>query len=220
MQRVVSYSVLARCFLRLFLAGAGLSVSATRPYTALTLWILAAIIIVDSQPLQTNNKDVLYKKKAKMAPPLYYDVVLDVVADIVLRTFGWIATIYSDDSQKSLWTIAAMAMVLEWSTAVSTYAHATWDYEDWKRARLHNDPWIVRYFFSNNLQNPLGWLGLFGLFSADLLCFIWAHCDTTMLFEKIPGLHLLLLISLLGRAVVALVELRLCYSSLKHFIKT
>lgn len=105
-----------------------------------------------------------------------FGVLLDIVADNVLRSCIWIAVIISatvmsatlvvdDDSLQQhlsadvILTIIVSALIicLEWSTLVATQVHAAIDGGvHWKNTREKGDPWLVRKYFANNFRNPVG----------------------------------------------------------------
>lgn len=192
------------CFIRVLLAVAGLRVSATRPVTALTLWMLGALFeYLFSPPSNGRSVDVSA-----------YDI-LDVVADNVLRSAGWIATaLIVSRQQRSYYSwIIRMIVMLEWTTVATTYAHMRLDFTHWQRAR-RNDPAIVRYFFSKQMKNSLGRLGAFGLFTLDWMCFAMVHKDCSIWASRIPCFGWILTLSMWGRFMVAIVEMCLCFSFL------
>lgn len=89
---------------------------------------------------------------------------------------------------------------------VATQLHAAAHGEHWKSAR-QEDPWLIQVFFANNFRNPLGTLGIYGLFSANLCAYSSAHA---VLYERIPMFVLLKNLAFLGRAISMLIELWMC----------
>lgn len=185
--------------MRIALATAGYYLSSESPWMALSLWILAACL-GDCH----DNGGQRHKWRQQK-----HNIVLELLADHCLRTLGWaaVATTGSHHSQRSLVT-AVVVVLLEWTTLLTCHVHATWDCNDWRRARAH-DPTFVRAFFRNQMQNPLGRLGSFGLFAADLVC----YADSHNLSKWIPFFGILATAALMGRLMVATVELWLCASS-------
>lgn len=101
----------------------------------------------------------------KLNQQSHVGVLLDVVADNTLRSCMWLAAALLD---ARIALPALLFLSLEWLTLLSSQLVAQKDGgRHWKRQRAA-DPWVVRYFFSDNFRNPLGVVGIGGLFLAPL----------------------------------------------------
>ncbi len=101
----------------------------------------------------------------KLNQQSHLGVLLDVVADNTLRSCVWFAAALLD---ARIALPALLFLSLEWLTLLSSQLVAQKDGgRHWKRQRAA-DPWVVRYFFSDNFRNPLGVVGIGGLFLAPL----------------------------------------------------
>jgi phosphatidylglycerophosphate synthase len=182
-------------YLRVVLAFVGLAYATHHPVTAVALWIVAALLdLVDGWAARRLNQTSRF------------GVVLDIVADNLLRTAGWMAAACADPHRYLLPATAIIS--LEWLTLAATQVHAASNGDHWKKAR-QRDPIFVQTYFRNNFRNPLGMLGVFGLFAADLVCYGSAHA---ILYENVPLFEYVMSIALIGRGLSALVEVWLCGS--------
>mmetsp|Transcript_9622 Transcript_9622/g.18569 ORF Transcript_9622/g.18569 Transcript_9622/m.18569 type:complete len:240 (+) Transcript_9622:80-799(+) len=179
-------------YVRIALALVGFHVSSDCPITALSLWIFAA-------RLDGCGDDGAQKSSSSVA--------LDIFADNLLRTVGWMAVATSHHQSQRYLVVAVTCVLLEWTTLLTSHLHATLDYNHWKQARA-KDPIFVRAFFHNRFQNPLGRLGIFGLFASDLVCYAASHNISCM----IPFFGIIAMTALMGRLLVACVETWLCVS--------
>jgi phosphatidylglycerophosphate synthase len=156
-----------------------------------------------------------------------FGVFLDIAADNILRTTVWLAVANvsfnnvqiqngSMNAQSyqsvSLQTVVPMVscfiICLEWMTMVSTQVYAATNGEHWKNARMH-DPWMIQNFFRNNFRNPLGCLGIYGLFSANLFTYGSYH---PILCDNIPSYYLFMYLAFLGRFLSFTIEMWFCCS--------
>jgi len=180
-----------------------------------------------------------------------FGILLDVVADNVLRTCVWIAVIIEasssaskDDAEETTlstdWTssvpittativvtASSLLLCLEWLTLVATQllvsssvseAEARSDdkQQHWKtKAAGESDgeggteePWLVRTYFRNNFRNPLGCLGIFGLFGSGMFAYGSHHSE---LRRRIPAFDIWMYAAFLGRAISACIELHFCW---------
>ncbi|TFJ80297.1 hypothetical protein NSK_008440 [Nannochloropsis salina CCMP1776] len=91
--------------------------------------------------------------------------LLDVVADNVLRGCMWVSSALLD-ARTAL--PALICISVEWLTLLASQLLQHREQgRHWKKLRA-SDPWIVRYFFSNNFRNVLGVYGVGSLFLAPL----------------------------------------------------
>lgn len=144
-------------------------------------------------------------------------VLIDIAADNILRTTVWMTVAISASSSPSLdnwhpgsyWIpVACFVVCLEWITMLSTQVHAACNQNHWKWSR-EQDPWIVRSYFGSNFRNPLGGLGIFGLFSASLFAYGSYH---PILYMSIPYYPIFMYTSFVGRLLSMAIELWLCGS--------
>jgi CDP-diacylglycerol--inositol 3-phosphatidyltransferase len=94
-----------------------------------------------------------------------------------------------------------------WKTTVTTTStdHSSNETHEW---------WIVQYYFSNNFCNPMGILGIYGLFASNLFMY---GCYHPRVYERIPYYHMWMYLAFLGRFLSFLIELKFC-SRFIHFI--
>jgi phosphatidylglycerophosphate synthase len=189
-------------YLRIILAVIGLHLSYTNPGVAVMTWSVS------------NLLDFLDGILARLlSQTSSYGVLLDVAADNILRTSIWIAVVLAastsgNPQSASVYGIVACFIIcVEWCTMVSTQVHAAQSDRHWKEARQH-DPWIVQMFFQNNFRNPIGALGIYGLFAANLLAYMSFH---PILYERIPAFEIFMYTAFAGRVLSATIELRFCY---------
>ena len=185
-------------YVRIALALIGYRISSDCPCMALSLWIFAAYL--------DGCGDDGTQKGSHNGRQHFSSVALDIFADNLLRTVGWTAVATSHHSQRYL-ALAVTCVLLEWTTLLTSHLHATLDYDHWKQSRA-NDPTFVRAFFRNRFQNPLGRLGILGLFASDLLCYAASHNISNV----IPFFGIMAMTALMGRLLVACVEMWLCAS--------
>lgn len=179
------------CYARIALAFAGLGNASSKPIFAVAIWITSAVLdLFDGMIARMLNQT------SKLG------VILDIIADNVLRTSVWIAVAIVTESTY-LQLLALTIVCTEWITMLMTQLHSVQSGEHWKKARS-NDPWFVCSYFENNFRNPLGTLGIFGLFSTNLFIF-GAHFP--VIYSRIPGFNLYLSVSCLGRLISFGVEL-------------
>ena len=165
--------------------------SPEHPWMALTLWAWGALLDCKQQKAVTKGRRLI--------------VALEILADNALRTAGWLAVAMAASRPWAVW--ATGVLILEWMTQICVHVHKSWDCDHWKASRCR-DPTFVRLFFKNQLQNPLGRLGVFGLVCADWVCYATAKG----IDRHIPFFDYIAAIALVGRLLVAVIELRLCAS--------
>jgi phosphatidylglycerophosphate synthase len=180
------------CYARIVLAFVGLQFAPTRPVTAVTIWIVSATLDLIDGPLAR----ILNQTSS-------FGVLLDIAADNILRSCVWVAVAAANPSYLS---VSCFVLCLEWTTMVATQVHASSHTMHWKEAR-QNDPWFVQLFFVNNFRNPLGALGVFGLFAANLFAY---GAQFGLLVDSIPFFNLWMSIAFIGRGLSMFVELWLC----------
>lgn len=193
---VVFYVPNVLCYARILLAFGGLFFLESDPATAVLVWILSAFLdlfdgILARLLCQTSS----------------FGVFLDILADNVLRTVVWVAAAAASSNSYPVLCLASFIVVLEWTTMLCTQLHAGLNADHWKKNR-DNDPKIVQAFFASNFRNPLGLLGIYGLFASNLFLYASHH---EMLFEKVPYFWSFLYLAMLGRAIAMGVEVYLCF---------
>jgi phosphatidylglycerophosphate synthase len=197
------------CYVRIILALVGLGYSLSRPIVAVLLWTASAISDLFDGPLaralgQTSNLGVF----------------LDIAADNILRSCVWIAAslavslsssndpggnINNNSSTSFLVVCFTMILIVEWVTMVIHMT--THGGNKWKDARSRGDPWIVQTYFANNFKNPLGILGIYGMFSANIFCYASVK---PILYDNVPFFRTWKLLAFAGRLVSLLIELWFC----------
>lgn len=104
-----------------------------------------------------------------------YGVIIDLVADNILRTTMWISCILAaslKNNNNTVVLISTFVICLEWCTMVAVQLQSGSEKKQhWKEQR-NTDPRIVQLFFRNNFRNPLGCLGIYGLFASPMALYI------------------------------------------------
>ena len=203
-------------YARISLAFAGLQHATNRPATAVGLWIGSGLLDLFDGILAR-----LLRQTSSMG------VFLDVAADNILRTIVWVsvAIVWSPSSEFDavapypemiVPSLCCAIVCLEWTTMVATQVHAVENSQHWKEAR-RNDPWIIRTFFASNFRNPLGVLGFYGLFAANLFAFGYRH---PVIHSSIPQYDMFMYIAFLGRLLSAAIEIYFCASYFSYLVQT
>lgn len=134
--------------------------------------------------------------------------LLDIVADNVARACAWFALALV---QPMVAPLAIFIVSVEWCTMLATQFAAVLDGgKHWKQQRAQ-DPWLIRFFFSNNFFNPLGVAGIAGLFFTPLA---WYLAATMGFSETWYGMTLLVWLSL-GRSLSLSIELYFIWNLVK-----
>lgn len=188
-------------YARIVLAFVGLQFASTKPETAVTIWIVSAMLdLFDGLLARALNQTSSF------------GVLLDIAADSILRSCVWVAVAVANPAYTA---VACFLVSLESVTMLVTQLHAASHGTHWKEAR-RKDPWLVRAFFSRNFRNPVGVLGIYGLFSANLFAFGSQHAE---LVESIPLFQVCKYTAFFGRLLSMSVELWLCHSYLSHVLE-
>lgn len=110
-----------------------------------------------------------------------FGVLLDILADNILRTIIWIAAIMESVKQEeerlilkvSCWTAL---ICLEWITMVCSQCNQTnsesGHWKDFQRGRIA--PFWIEAVFKNNFRSLFGTIAIFGLFVAPFGSYVWA----------------------------------------------
>ena len=187
-------------YARILSAFIALHFSTTRPRLAVGTWIFSASL---------DLIDGILARVLNQCSSL--GVLLDIVADNILRTTIWVAAATTDP----LRLVACVMISLEWSTMVATQLHAAQSGNHWKSAR-NSDPWIIQAIFANNFRRPLGVWTIYGLFCAGLFAYMTPHKD---LFEMIPNFDAWKYLAYSGRALCSIVEIWLTLGYLRLVIE-
>jgi CDP-diacylglycerol--inositol 3-phosphatidyltransferase len=113
-----------------------------------------------------------------------FGVLLDVLCDNITRTTMWFA---ASCKNQNLLHLSIIVITVEWTTFVCTQLDSTEQNNHWKNINQHKkvDDHIhplVQYFFSNNFINPIGIVGIGGLFGLPLQLYAYsAVCNTKSL---------------------------------------
>jgi phosphatidylglycerophosphate synthase len=179
-------------YARIVLAFVGLRHAPSSPRTAVTIWIVSAVLdFLDGVLARALNQSSAF------------GVLLDIFADNILRSCVWVAAAAADP----FYLIPSCFVIcLEWSTLVATQIHAAAHSKHWKHLR-ETDHWMIQAFFANNFRNPLGSLGLFGLFGANMFAYGSAHPS---LYESVPFFFFWKCLAFFGRAIAMSIELWMC----------
>ena len=252
-------------YIRIIFAFLGLYYSILQqPITAIIIWILASVL------------DLFDGMLARLLQQTsQFGIVLDIVADNILRTLVYIATCNAasvtyyvstiapattDDkstlSSHSSTTIVVIIIscciiCIEWITMISTqlytlYHHSTTvdspatthisskttsdeSSPHWKktigttntttnarRPPEEKEWWIVQYFFSNNFCNPIGILGIYGLFASNL--FLYGRYYP-IVYSNIPCYNVWMYLAFIGRLLSFGIELKFCYRFIQYMIQ-
>ena len=208
-------------YARIALAFGGLQFAVSDPVLAVALWIASALL---------DLFDGILARALRQTSRL--GVFLDIAADNILRTVVWVAAAAASlDAHSSLYafissityqrqihqvTVSCAVICLEWTTMVSTQVYAAQNSQHWKEAR-GKDPWIIQSFFSGNFRNPLGFLGVYGLFAANLFAY---GCYHPVLYENIPHYDAFMNLAYAGRFLSAIIELWFCGSYFSFLIES
>ena len=76
--------------------------------------------------------------------------------------------------------------------------------------------WIVQYYFSNNFCNPIGILGIYGLFSSNLFLY---GCYYPIVYRHIPYYNVWMYLAFIGRLLSLGIELKFCYRFIQFMIQ-
>jgi CDP-diacylglycerol--inositol 3-phosphatidyltransferase len=178
-------------YTRVLLAFVGLYVSSSKPVTAIWIWLASASLdacdgIVARSLGQTSSLGIL----------------IDICADNILRSSVWMAAATSRNDPMTT-ILACFFTSVEWTTMMATQLSAD---IHWKHER-HEDPWLIRTCFRNNFRNPLGFLVMYGLFSAGMWTF---GQDYQVFHDSIPFFEMWRYLSYVGRAIALCIELWMC----------
>ena len=195
------------CYARIVFAFVGLHFCDSSPVSAVLCWIFAAIL---------DLFDGMLARKLNQCSSL--GVLVDIMADNILRTIVWLAAAIQEPSSYRL--VAALVICLEWTTMVCTQLQAAQSDSHWKQQQAspkQKEPWwFVQKIFENNFKTPFGTICIYGLFSASMFAYATPH---SILVESIPFFVYWKYAAYFGRACTSIAELWLCQSYLSLVIE-
>lgn len=113
---------------------------------------------------------------------------------------------------KILPLVATFIISLEWITMLSTQLHTNSnEREHWKKTQ-ENDPSFVKLYFSNRFHNPIGMLGVYGLFTSGMFTYASLY---PAVYDSIPFFFIWQYLSYLGRIITIPVEFWLCWKYIR-----
>lgn len=202
-------------YLRICLAFWGYKTAMQKQHsTALNMWIAASILdIFDGMAAR------------RLDQCSQFGVLLDVIADNILRSIVWIAVIMveeenGDDSgtKRCTWTTI---LFLEWITMLCSQMKASRSQDThWKEVSKNKPPSFVRAVFKNNFRTPPGILAIYGLFAAPMGTYVMCVDQVwpQQLFSD-KCIVTLVNISYVGRMLSATVELWICFDYIHDVIQ-
>jgi CDP-diacylglycerol--inositol 3-phosphatidyltransferase len=151
-----------------------------------------------------------------------FGVILDIVADNVLRGCSWIAVVIAVSTGGSTGFVDTLTLIIsicaicmEWLTMLSTQMLTLLkeDVEHWKELEEEQDEQsfrgqFVKRIFRSNFMNPIGALAIFGSFASGMLTFVNIHKNIIIL-PWVPW-DILRYASYLGRTLALCVEIHFC----------
>ena len=144
-------------YLRIILALVGLSHQ--HPPHTVAIWLASASLdLVDG---------ILARRLNQCSQ---FGVLLDIVADNLLRTVMWVAVAARNDHTA---VVASVVISVEWTTLVCTQLSAVQSQRHWKQQQQDEDetrPWWIQKVFANGFRSPVGAWCVYGLFFTPLLC--------------------------------------------------
>lgn len=170
---------------------------------ALNIWIAASVL---------DLFDGMAARKLDQCSQ--FGVLLDIIADNILRSVVWISNIMGaevDDAsgtKRCLWTAV---IFLEWITMFSSQCKTSRREGHWKDVAQKEPPQWVQAVFQNNFRTIPGILAIYGLFVAPMGTFVMQSDGVwprQLLSER--TLFVLVVISYVGRILSGFVELWIC----------
>lgn len=207
------------CYLRIIMSFSGFHYSVKqKPIVALHVWTAAAVLdLVDGPAARTLNQCSRF------------GILLDVIADNILRTVVWISSIIQSTTCGDTTSLiiyetgfAVFIICLEWITMFCSQSNQVIKKSDtlrvhWKEMRKENPFW-VKAVFRNNFRTVPGIFAIYGLFVAPVGSYLWyADKRNTTWPARLFGeevMAVLTQLSILGRLLSAIVESWICYD---HF---
>ena len=208
-------------YLRIFLAFHGYrrAIRNQQHNIALNMWIAASIL---------DLFDGIAARKLNQCSQ--FGMLLDIIADNILRSIMWISCIRIEgkyqrnddihsDVMSCIWTATVF---LEWITMFCSQMNAARSENGhWKDMTQNSEPpFWVQAVFRNNFRTFLGVLTIYGLFVAPMGTYVMYADESIwprqLLSER--GVHILVAISYIGRILSGSVELWICFDYARYVI--
>ena len=198
-------------YVRLLLLFAGIFFLQAAPWVFVTCWSTSCIL---------DFFDGYYARKFNQCSR--FGILLDIICDNTARSMMWIAAALVNPT---LFPVASTVVILEWVTFVCTQLAANNKQQHWKKLEIENKkttlttkteqlPSFVVYFFSNNFLNPLGMLGIGGLFGCPFLLYVRG----AELWAFTTEWNVLLYVIICGRVLSAVIEIYFCSCYLTNVV--
>uniref|UniRef100_A0A7S3V4V0 CDP-diacylglycerol--inositol 3-phosphatidyltransferase n=1 Tax=Chaetoceros debilis TaxID=122233 RepID=A0A7S3V4V0_9STRA len=181
------------------------------------LWILASFL---------DNIDGKIAKKLGQCSEL--GVLLDIIADNILRSCSWVACIMmgNQSNHKNMWlpVLAVLSISIEWMTMLSTQLLAIYqEKEHWKDVNTTNSnasemPWLVNAILRNNFRSIWGGTTMYGSMGCAMVHFGHMNRDLLPKFILIPY-DLARYVAYFGRVMAFFVETWFCLEFLRLVVK-
>lgn len=215
---VVLYAPNIMGYARILLAFYGLYISQTNPPLTIKIWIFSSLLdFVDGIVARHLNQCSKF------------GVFVDIAADNILRSCTWMTcamTSISSSSSQTMNTpdtfidinkfvplISVCILSLEWMTmlCVQLYSLSFEKNKDkhWKN-QDSNEPKYVQWYFANNFRNPIGMLGIYGLFASGQFLY-GSYFYPNVFFGNIPFFGLWKNLAWIGRVLSIPIELWFCW---------
>lgn len=202
-------------YLRIFLSFYGLKHALLKHASqALIIWIIAAML---------DLIDGIAARKLNQCSE--FGIILDIVADNILRTIVWISSMISCSKSESANVDACLVWVaiicLEWITMYCSQNKANQNEEQsthWKDVEHSQPPFWVQAVFKNNFRSPPGVLAVYGLFVAPFGTYILYAGPLVAHLLPVQVLSMLIVISYFGRLLSAAVEIWICFDYFRSII--
>ena len=179
-------------YARLALLAYGLAVAATSPMRFVVCWLASCALDAVDGPVARALKQTSR-----------FGELLDVMVDNAARSAMWIAV--ATVRGPALLPLTVSVVSLEWLCFACTQLSAAMrGAGHWKNVQAADPPALVSAYFANNFRNPVGALGIAGLFGSPLALYcatMWPAAHGTCAMQSVSALlHL-------GRAISCCVEL-------------
>jgi phosphatidylglycerophosphate synthase len=224
-------------YIRILLAFHGMKHSIQLQFNkALNTWIAASLLdLIDGIAARKLNQCS------------QFGILLDIIADNILRTVVWISCMIllisstrNEDASANAIVVWTAIICLEWITMFCSQQHqsnrpgeARSSRDHWKDVKRKgntattssNPPFWVQAVFHNNFRSPFGMLAIYGLFVGPLGSYVWYASDASTSNATWPTqllseqmISILIAIAYIGRTLSAAVELWLCWQYLSGVI--
>jgi len=168
-----------------------------------------------------------------------FGVLLDIVADNLLRSAMWIAAAISSARNGGNTTVAIIACVLtstEWFTMHANLAGSS--DQHWKQKMSEGSKsntissvgrksidWLKREYVKNNFRNPIGALGVFGLFCSGVFTYGYFEEPVISKMKEVYGIPFeffcsewVIIIAYFGRVITFVLEMDITLQYLESLI--